>query len=268
MLSRTLLWVIVAGMAAGCGSKPSQPSVDKPEAVDAPRQSKSVDQPDSTIAQSEANDKSLPLRQWLSVEKLHVRVMQDDVTPRHVELMQRFKAAIQEDPEWWLEHTKKAGPGGTIAYNPRLGMTAEEYVEFIKLNFDLKVKEGPEATVSIVENPPGVFTLNSDGKLPGFAEIEVDLNTDQVATPFGLARQSDEINTDESILGPWHGVEWKFVAPATDENASIVKFALGRHKVTKRGILIYDVKYLGPEGKVRISHILSFDVPNTLSITK
>lgn len=178
----------------------------------------------------------------------------DKVTmpPRTQELMQKFQAAIKKNPDWFLEAQKKVKETGQpLPYDERIGMTEEEYIDFLKL---MQNGNGMEMTKSGTEN---VSIKHSDGKIifkgTGTLDIlnEVSINLSGQLANIGQFKleQIDSVNvTDDNnaLKSKWTGITWRFETSSKntedlksfedyqDLNMKIYKVTLGQLERTKK----------------------------------
>jgi hypothetical protein len=202
-------------------------------------------------------------REILIKGPITVDVMELVAPQRLNELALRLKEATSKNPEWWLEHVKKAKPGEPIAYDPKLGLTKVEFDEFLALSKQMGMRKKSEAKLNITSKEEDVFVLDGGEALPELTGIEIDLKNDLVRTPFGVAKERTIINAPEkAALGAWSGVQWKFERANPDGiSGTFAKLAIGKLKRTGRGVIYYDVLAAAKVGQVRIKYILNFDLP-------
>jgi len=194
---------------------------------------------------------------------LTVDVMEIAAPPRLNELVRRFQQALGENPGWWLEHVKNSKPGEPLPYDSRLGLSEAEYNEFLALSKKMTVQKKSEASLTITTKADDVYVFDGGQMLPDFSGIEIDLTNDVVRTPFGILTERSEINASEdSALGAWVGTQWKL--EKTDPNGitgMVANLAVGKLKQSGRCVIYYDVRKVSLDGKVRISHVLNYDMP-------
>jgi hypothetical protein len=182
--------------------------------------------------------------------------------PRLEELTKKLRQAVAKDPDWWLAHIQKAKPGEPLPYDARLGLTKEEYKEFLRLGQNMTLTKAKAAKVR-VKRDGGRVVLSFGEDLPGFKEVVLDLTADTVTTPFGVTTERSRIRASEGqkATGPWDGIQWK-LEKAEEDPARItaVKFALGKLKGSGRGLLYYDVKQVGEKAKTVFSYVLQYDL--------
>jgi hypothetical protein len=192
-----------------------------------------------------------------------VDVMEIGGPPRANELAQRLQQAARENPDFWLEHLRKAKPGEPLPYNPRLGLSEAEYTELLTLSKKLTTRKKAEATLVVTTEDDEVYVLDGGQALPDFTGIVIDLKNDLVRTPFGILTERSEIDApDDTALGAWVGTQWKLEKPDPSGIAgTVAKLAVGRLKRSGRCVIYYDVRRISLDGKTRISHILNYDTP-------
>ncbi len=191
-----------------------------------------------------------------------VDVMELVFPDRQKESAKQIQQTVQKDPDWFLSHIKKAKPGEPLPYDPRLGVTKREYEEFLKLAEEVTLKKVRTAKLSVARNGNRI-ALDGGRALPHLKSVELDLDADSVATPFGDARVRETIKASEGqkATGPLNGLAWRLETLEENPlNGTVVKFSLGRLEKTDRGILYYDVKQVDPGSKTRITYILLFDL--------
>ena len=184
-------------------------------------------------------------RQFIPTGIVKARVMQLAVSPRAAELTAKFQASVASNKEWWLEYVKGATPGQPLPYNTRMGLTEVEYAEYLQLARAQELTQVGEAPLQFAWPSKEQVVVTSEGALPDFGSLRIDLATDSVETPYGKLTDRSEINNQspDSPTGPWRGVQWKR-APTSGDLASGIaaKLALGRLVPSGEGILYFDAK--------------------------
>jgi|GEM_PF-3597424 len=69
----------------------------------------------------------------LRAGKIKVDVHDVVLSPRAMELSLKWQKAIQADPTYFSKAVQNAKPGEPVPYDPRCGLTKEEYSELLKL---------------------------------------------------------------------------------------------------------------------------------------
>ncbi|BCX49799.1 hypothetical protein HAHE_37070 [Haloferula helveola] len=160
--------------------------------------------------------------------------------------------AARKDPDWFEEHQKKAPPGVPLPFDPKLGLTKEQYDEYLELwgkrEFKavdaviLQLKEGSDKKWAIT-----VVMPNSDGSSP-ISTLKYDPEADAFVSPNGTLKRLEDVNADKnSILGEWSGHEWKF-EEETPLGKTKENFAIGKTGDGKFGLLVYRMQEVSSEG--------------------
>jgi hypothetical protein len=187
--------------------------------------------------------------------------MQLTFPPRMEELSKKLARAIAKNPDWWADHLKKAKPGEPVAYDVRLGLTKEEYEEYLSLVKKAVFKKVQTGKLNVKHGERVV--LNGDDHLPNFKDIELDLKADAVITPYGTAAERSQITASDSqrASGPWDGVQWKLQKDEREPARSTsVLFALGKLKESGRGVLYYRVMQTSEQPPLNIYYFLEYDL--------
>lgn len=197
---------------------------------------------------------------YISSGEFDVDVMELVAPARVNELTIRIRKSVQKNQEWFAEHVKKTEPGKPLPYDSRLGLSKEEYDEYLQLarQYSTRKKSQFKLKISMKDS---CFELDGGRDMPDLAGIEIDLKNDEVRTPFCVLRQRAEINASkDSALGAWKGIEWRHEESSSNGN-KIVKLAVGRLTESGRAVITYDVKSTDTRKTTRISHILNYDFP-------
>jgi hypothetical protein len=202
-------------------------------------------------------------RDVLAAGNYTVDIMTEDFSPRQLELGNRMQQAVAKDPNWWLGMVKSAEPGKPLPYDHRMGLTRDEYAEFLKLAENIKSAKVGQAVLAIAEPREGVFVLRGKGSLSHLEGVEIDLTNDLVRTPFGIAKEKSDIDAPKrTALGAWTGVQWKYETP--DENGiigtgTLIKLAVGILKGSGRCVLYYRASRITSESVTGHHDVLVFD---------
>ena len=157
-------------------------------------------------------------------------------------------AAARKDPKWFREYSKEAKPGVPLPYDERLGITKEEYAEYITLWNNREFKPMEEVMLLLRQSSSSTWSLTSTGGASTISTLRYDPKTDVFRSPNGELKRIEDIKSDPaSILGEWSGHEWKF-----EEETGLGKikenFALGRFADNKYGLIVYRAQELSSEG--------------------
>ena len=219
-----------------------------------------------TSARAEVAASAPTVRDLIPVGAVPVAVMNVAAPPRLQELLQRFQAAVQSDPDWLLEYTKaNYRPGEPLPYHPKMGVSEVEYKEMLSLKDEMRMVSVAKAEITVRAEPNGRFTFDGGHALPELTGISIDLEKNRVETPFGTTTTTGQIkpSSEQKVTGPWSGVSWKREDVNIDTmTGTVIEFCIGRLQESGRGILYYNAKRVANgsmEGSA--SQVLTYDLP-------
>lgn len=171
------------------------------------------------------------------------------IPPKEIDkYVAKVEASARKDPKWFREFSIQAKPGVPLPFDERLGLTKEEYAEYLALWNKREFKPMEEVMLLLRESAGGAWTITSTGKASALSTLRYAQQEDLFRSPNGDLKRIDDIKADPaSILGEWTGSEWKF-----EEETSLGKtkenIALGRFTDNKFGLVVYRVQELSTEG--------------------
>lgn len=154
----------------------------------------------------------------------------------------KVQAAAKLDPPWHAEYVKKAKPGIPLPWHEKLGLTKEEYTDYIKLWDQREFKAVQQVVIRLEEPKPGEWMIRVSGVGMSISLLRYNLESDVFKSPNGILKRIDDIDAEErSILGAWVGKEWRY-----EQNSEFIStkenLALGTFKDGKQCILIYRLR--------------------------
>ena len=160
----------------------------------------------------------------------------------------KVEAAARLDTKWFKEFSAQAKPGVPLPFHEKLGLTKEEYDEYIKLWGKREFKSIEDVTLQLRETLGGVWIIDASGTAQTISTLRYDEKTDVFRSPNGELKRIDNIKADaDSILGAWSGCEWRF-----DEETSLGKtkenIAVGSFEGNKYGLVVYRFQESTTEG--------------------
>jgi len=175
----------------------------------------------------------------------------------------KVAAAARKDPEWYKQYLAKNPPGAPLPFDEKLGLTKEEYAEYLKLWGQREFKASEEVLLLLRESSPDAWIITATGSASTISTLRYHPATDTFRSPNGkLVRIEDIDASPDSILGAWKGREWRY-----EEETSLGKtkenIALGRAADGKHGLLVYRVQELSDAGTRLLdkSLIVRFPLP-------
>jgi hypothetical protein len=175
----------------------------------------------------------------------------------------KMKAAVRKNPEWIREYSAASKPGVPLPYDERLGLTREEYNDYLALWSKREFKPVEDVMIVLRESPPGKWKISSTGGAGSLSTLYYSATDDVFHSPNGILKRLEDIKADPaSILGEWTGSEWKI---DSDTGFGKIKenFAMGRHADNKHGLIVYRAQELTTEGSLLLDNRLVIRFPLT-----
>ena len=160
----------------------------------------------------------------------------------------KVEASARKDPKWFREFSSQAKPGVPLPYDERLGLTKEEYTDYLALWNKRAFKPVEDVMLLLRQSAGGTWSITSTGGASSISTLRYTEKDDLFRSPNGDLKRLEDIKADStSILGEWGGHEWKF-----EEETSLGKtkenVAIGRFADNKFGLIVYRVQELSTEG--------------------
>lgn len=161
----------------------------------------------------------------------------------------KVEAAAEKDMKWFREYSSQAKNNAPLPYHEKLGLTKEEYDEYLKLWSKREFKPMADDVMLLLrQKGPESWALTSTGAAAPISIISYSVKDDTFQSANGKLVRGDEIKTDaDSILGAWSGSEWKF-----EEETSLGKtrenIAFGKFADNKYGVVVYRFTEVSSEG--------------------
>jgi len=165
------------------------------------------------------------------------------VPPKEInKYIAKVQAASKEDPEWYSAYSKKAKPGLPLPWNEKLGLTKNEYEEYLKLWRQRQFKVARKVVMRLEEVKPGEWMIRVSGVGMQISLLHYFPKTDQFKSPNGYLKRIEDVDASkDSILGAWKGQEWRF-EEKNDFEWTTENLALGKYNDGSYGLLIYRVR--------------------------
>lgn len=160
----------------------------------------------------------------------------------------KVESSARKNTEWFREFSEKAKPGVPLPYDERLGLSREEYDEYIALWNKREFKPVEDVMLMLREGSGGTWVLASTGAASSLSTLRYSPDGDVFRSPNGELKRIEDIHADaSSILGEWTGKEWKF-EEETGLGKTKENFALGRMAGGRFGLVVYRMQELTSEG--------------------
>jgi hypothetical protein len=214
-----------------------------------------------------AQARAFPLdsvRAVLPAGTLRMDAMNVAAAPRMVELSQKLQAAVRQNEAWYQQHLRTRRPGEPLPYDARLGLTREEYDEFLRLAGSLELRKVAE--VSLVVRATGARLVFDGGtEMPELTGVAIDLEADQLVTPLATITGSREVHNDDegAALGTYDWRTWSHEELSADgRDGKVVSLSVGRLRKSGRGIIHSEMRQVQDGRQTsRVIRTLFYDVP-------
>lgn len=165
------------------------------------------------------------------------------VPPKEInKYIAKVQAAAQEDPVWHKEFASKAKPGLPLPWNDKLGLSKDEYEEYLKFWDQRQFKASQKVLIRLEEIKTGEWMIRVSGVGMPISLLRYYPETDLIKSTNGELKRIEDINAGErSILGAWEGKEWRF-EEKTDYVWTKENLAIGKSKDGKYCLLIYRIQ--------------------------
>jgi len=171
------------------------------------------------------------------------------VPPPEIEkYIAKVESAARKNPEWFKEYSTTAKPGIPLPYHENLGLTKEEYDEYLGL-WKRREFKGKEDVMLVLRKTFGdTWSITASGEAGAISTLRYDPETDTYQSPNGVLKRLEDIEAGaDSILGAWTGKEWRF-EETTGLGKTKENFAIGKFTDTGFGVVVYRVQEISTEG--------------------
>ncbi|MFK7851333.1 MAG: hypothetical protein AB8D78_10175 [Akkermansiaceae bacterium] len=179
------------------------------------------------------------------------------IPPPEIEkFIAKVETAARQNKEWFKEFSATAPPGKPLPFHENLGLTKEEYDEYLEIWAKRKFKPQEEVMLVLRETFGNTWSITASGEAGPISTLRYDPETDTFRSPNGIMKRLDDIDADaDSILGKWSGKEWRF-EETTGLGKTKENFALGKFGDTGFGLVIYRAQEISTEGSALLDKSL------------
>jgi len=160
----------------------------------------------------------------------------------------KVEQSARKDPDWFREHAKQSKPGIPLPYDERLGLSKEEYEEYLKFWGKREFKGIEAVPIRLTGSSDGHWNINIGGSAQSISTLRYDPKGDVFRSPNGELKRIEDVNADaNSTLGAWAGQEWKF-EEKTGLGTTKENIALGKTGDKKFGLIVYRLQEISEQG--------------------
>lgn len=183
------------------------------------------------------------VRDLLDRNTFNAEQLVDHQPARLIELQKKVNRGILSNKPWWRDQMAHLRPGELPAYDKRLGVTRDEYREYLTLARD-SIEMQPSKTVYVALEPTRAgWKFGAMTATDALHGVEIDTLKNQIHTPYGDFSATDPVvaGPNQRTTGPWGGPCWKGQT-GTPTQGSSGKFAIGRLVKSGRTVIYYDAR--------------------------
>jgi hypothetical protein len=171
------------------------------------------------------------------------------VPPPEIEkYIAKVETSARKNKEWFVEYTKASKPGAPLPFHENLGLTKEEYDNYIELWAKREFKSTEEVILVLRETFGKTWSITASGEAGVISTLRYDGEKDVFRSPNGELKRLEDIKADpSSILGSWSGHEWR-LEEETGLGKTKENFAIGRYDDKAFGLVVYRVQEISSEG--------------------
>lgn len=160
----------------------------------------------------------------------------------------KVEAAALKDPKWFRDHAKTGKPGVPLPFDERLGLTKEEYDEYLKFWGKREFKGIEAVPIRLTGGSDGRWNINIGGAAQTVSTLKYDPKADIFRSPNGELKRIEDVAADaNSTLGAWTGQEWKF-EEKTGLGTTKENIAIGKTGDQKFGLVVYRLQEISDLG--------------------
>ena len=167
---------------------------------------------------------------------------------KYIAKVEETARSSAENAEWFRQHAKTGKPGVPLPYDERLGLTKEEYDEYLKFWGKREFKPVEAVAIQLNSDKEGRWNLNMTGGAQSVSTLRYDTKDDTFRSPNGVLKRIDDVNADaNSTLGAWAGQEWKY-EEQTGLGTTKENIAIGKTGDKKYGLVVYRLQEVSAQG--------------------
>jgi hypothetical protein len=155
-------------------------------------------------------------------------------TARQMELTQCLQKAFAADPQWIQNYIKQnAKDGEPLPYDPKFGLSNDEYQEFLKLAKDSHLGIVDHFDMAIEAAGADGIQLHAPPRYAPMDGITINFGSGEVTTRFGKISLSEPVAAIAHNFGPSSGQTWQYhsgdpnIGTMVEATLSIGRFEMG-----------------------------------------
>ena len=129
-----------------------------------------------------------------------------------MELTLKLQKGMAANRDWLMERVKQAKPGEPLDYDPRLGLTKEEYAEYLRQDEKPKLVSAGTRLRCLFRWTGDTLSIEVDDPDSPLSKIRLNTKTGELIASVGsVGTPTWKTNNDRSIpIGAYEGCSWEY----------------------------------------------------------
>lgn len=192
---------------------------------------------------SQSQKRSFALDEVLPSGDCNLEIMKIAPSKRGAELETKIQKAVAKRRDWFLDYVKETKPGEPMAYHKNLGVTRDEYHEYLREAKQRKLSSTGEFLPCKFIHDGKILRLDVGSDTSALSKIRLDLSDNRLRASTGdIGLPEWDSNDRQDIpIGPWEGYIWRFEASSVDQ-FKIRIVALSIYRLRNSGKILWHFK--------------------------
>jgi hypothetical protein len=163
--------------------------------------------------------------------RCELEVMTIRFSDRANELALKLQTAVATNQDWFLEHVKRAKPGEPLVYDRRLGLTKEEYAEYLRAGEKRYLAPTGDKLSCVFARNEDVLSLKIKDDDSPLNKIRLNTNTGELFASIGKVGKPTWRSSDDpkSPIGAYDACSWLYDKSDLDAfDARVVRLDIWR----------------------------------------
>jgi hypothetical protein len=173
----------------------------------------------------------------LPSDESEIELMTIRFNDRANELANKLQTAATTNQDWFLKHVKQAKPGEPLEYDTRLGLTKEEYAEYLREAENRHIASTGTRFPCVFRRKGDVLSLDIGETNSPLQKIRLNLKTGELFASVGrIGNPTWRSNDDpKSPIGAYDACSWEYEKSDLEAfDVHIVQLDIYRLKASKK----------------------------------
>ena len=167
--------------------------------------------------------------------RCELQIMTVQLSARANELGGKLQASAAANREWFLKQVKKTAPGKPMDYDPRLGLTKQEYAEFLRESQHRQLVATGQVLACTFRKTGDALSLDVEDAGSPLRQIQLNLVTGELSASAGKMGKATWASSDDSqsAIGAHDRCSWTYDKSNLDAmDVRLVKLDIYRLKAS------------------------------------